>query len=74
MVGNVTAYMIYDSTGRPVKRVDVDPTSAPHGGIPPPHVETFVDNVTPGGMGFRRPGATRAATSDEFTGLRNDLP
>lgn len=71
--GNITAYMVYDDAGLPVKRVDVDPASAPHGGIDPPHVLEFVDDVAPNGRSFRQPGATRGAKFEEYADLRNDL-
>ncbi|WP_269854293.1 DUF6531 domain-containing protein [Streptomyces sp. RPT161] len=45
--GTVTAYAVYDDNGVPVKRVDVDPDSAPHGGIPAPHVLEMHQNVNP---------------------------
>lgn len=71
--GNVTAYMVYDDVGLPVKRVDVDPSSAAHAGIAPPHVVDYMDNVTPNDRAFRRPGATRPARPEEVANLRNDL-
>ncbi|GHD54181.1 hypothetical protein GCM10010317_037900 [Streptomyces mirabilis] len=45
--GTVTAYAVYDDQGLPVKRVDVDPNSAPHGGVPAPHVLETHKNVNP---------------------------
>ena len=71
--GNVTAYMVYDDGGLPVKRVDVDPVSAPHAGIAPPHVVDYVDDVAPNGRPYRQPGATRVANLEEYADLRSDL-
>ena len=71
--GQVTAYKVFDADGLPVKRVDLDPTSAPHAGIPAPHVVDYVENVRPDGQAFPREGATRAARPEEYSGLRNDL-
>ncbi|MDH6122077.1 RHS repeat-associated protein [Kitasatospora sp. GAS204A] len=45
--GTVTAYAVYDDLGRLVKRVDVDPNSAPHAGIPAPHALEMHINVNP---------------------------
>lgn len=45
--GSVTAYAVYDKDGLPIKRVDVDPDSAPHGGVPAPHVLETHKNVNP---------------------------
>ncbi|MFD6999363.1 RHS repeat domain-containing protein [Streptomyces mirabilis] len=45
--GTVTAYAVYDDQGLPVKRVDVDPNSAPPGGVPAPHVLETHKNVNP---------------------------
>ncbi|WUH91940.1 polymorphic toxin type 24 domain-containing protein [Streptomyces sp. NBC_00433] len=45
--GSVTAYAVYGRDGLPVKRVDVDPDSAPHGGVPAPHVLETHKNVNP---------------------------
>jgi hypothetical protein len=71
--GNVTAYIVYDDAGLPVKRVDLDPASVPHGGIEPPHVLEYVEDVAPNGRSYRQPGTTRAATFEEYANLRNDL-
>lgn len=54
--GNVTAYMVYDDGRLPVKRVDVDPVSASHAGIAPPHVVDYVEDVAPDGRSYRQPG------------------
>jgi RHS repeat-associated protein len=45
--GSVTAYAVYDQDGLPLKRVDVDPDSKPHGGVPAPHVLETHRNVNP---------------------------
>ncbi|MFB9636609.1 DUF6531 domain-containing protein [Streptomyces spiralis] len=45
--GTVTAYAVYDDQGLPIKRVDVDPNSKPHGGVPAPHVLETRKNVNP---------------------------
>ncbi|UNS98616.1 DUF6531 domain-containing protein [Streptomyces tubbatahanensis] len=45
--GSVTAYAVYDADGLPLKRVDVDPDSAPHGGVPAPHVLETEKHVNP---------------------------
>ncbi|MER5929374.1 putative T7SS-secreted protein [Streptomyces sp. NPDC002054] len=45
--GTVTAYAVYGPDGLPLKRVDVDPDSAPHGGVPAPHVLETHRNVNP---------------------------
>ncbi|WP_160159602.1 DUF6531 domain-containing protein [Streptomyces sp. 3213.3] len=45
--GTVTAYAVYDDQGLPIKRVDVDPSSKPHGGVPAPHVLETSKNVNP---------------------------
>lgn len=36
--GQITAYAVYDTQGRAIKRVDLLADSAPHNGIAPPHV------------------------------------
>ncbi|MEU9013860.1 polymorphic toxin type 24 domain-containing protein [Streptomyces sp. NPDC048479] len=45
--GSVTAYAVYDEDGLPPKRVDVDPDSKPHGGVPPSHVLKTHRDVNP---------------------------
>ena len=45
--GTVTAYAVYDKQGQPIKRVDVDPNSKPHGGVPAPHVLETEKHVNP---------------------------
>ncbi|WP_234384925.1 DUF6531 domain-containing protein [Streptomyces sp. MMG1121] len=45
--GTVTAYAVYDDQGLPIKRVDVDPDSKPHGGVPAPHTLETTRNVNP---------------------------
>ncbi|MFE0688431.1 DUF6531 domain-containing protein [Streptomyces xiamenensis] len=49
--GEYTAYAVYNSDGIPVKRVDLDPDSAPHmtpnGPVPPPHVVEMKFNRNP---------------------------
>nr|WP_308408417.1 RHS repeat-associated core domain-containing protein [Streptomyces murinus] len=45
--GTVTAYAVYDDQGLPIKRVDVDPNSKPHGGVPAPHTLETTRNVNP---------------------------
>jgi RHS repeat-associated protein len=45
--GSVTAYAVYDSDGVIARRVDVDPNSAPHGGVPAPHVLEMRKHVNP---------------------------
>ncbi|KAB7850213.1 DUF6531 domain-containing protein [Streptomyces mobaraensis] len=45
--GTVTAYAVYGPDGLPVKRVDVDPNSKPHGGVPAPHVLETERHVNP---------------------------
>lgn len=50
--GKVTHYAVYGSDGLRVKRVDLDPASAVHGGVPPPHVMEYVRNTDPSGRVF----------------------
>ncbi|RAJ69128.1 RHS repeat-associated protein [Streptomyces sp. Amel2xB2] len=65
--GSVTAYAVYDAEGQTLKRVDVDPNSAPHNGIPAPHVVEIEKHVNPKtGETFRRWGETRPARPDEI--------
>nr|WP_229711613.1 RHS repeat-associated core domain-containing protein [Streptomyces daqingensis] len=65
--GTVTAYAVYDAAGQTLKRVDVDPNSAPHNGIPAPHVVEIVEDVNPKtGQSFPRWGETRPARPDEI--------
>ncbi|ALO95105.1 hypothetical protein SHL15_4003 [Streptomyces hygroscopicus subsp. limoneus] len=45
--GRVSAYAVYDDQGLPIKRVDVDPDSKPHGRVPAPHVLETTRNVNP---------------------------
>lgn len=45
--GTVTAYAVYDDQGPPIKPVDVDPNSKPHGGVPAPHALETSKNVNP---------------------------
>ncbi|WP_432070770.1 RHS repeat-associated core domain-containing protein, partial [Streptomyces sp. AA1529] len=45
--GTVTAYAVYDAEGKTLKRVDVDPDSKPHAGIPAPHVLETEKHVNP---------------------------
>lgn len=45
--GSVTAYAVYDEDGVIARRVDVDPDSAPHGGVPAPHVLEMRKHVNP---------------------------
>ncbi|SER77553.1 DUF6531 domain-containing protein [Streptomyces qinglanensis] len=45
--GTVTAYAVYDTEGKTLKRVDVDPDSKPHAGIPAPHVLETEKHVNP---------------------------
>ena len=55
----VTYYHTYDAAGLPVKRVDINPASAPHGGVPPPHVNEFTHNTNPHtGQVFANQGKT----------------
>ena len=42
--GEITSYATYDANGIIIKRVDVDPTGAPHRGVEPPHVITYGRN------------------------------
>lgn len=42
-----TSYIVYDSNGRAIKRVDL--TGRPHAGINPPHVIEYIHNPCPDG-------------------------
>ena len=44
---SITSYMVYDITGRAIKRVDV--TGKAHAGIPTPHVVEYKHNKNPKG-------------------------
>ncbi|WP_457032128.1 RHS repeat-associated core domain-containing protein [Kitasatospora sp. P5_F3] len=50
--GTVTAYAEYDDVGRLAKRVDLDPLSKPHAGIPAPHALEMHINTNPAGKEF----------------------
>ncbi|MFE6666910.1 polymorphic toxin-type HINT domain-containing protein [Streptomyces sp. NPDC057697] len=45
--GTVTAYARYDKNGVLTQRADLDPSSAPHAGIPAPHILDMVKHVNP---------------------------
>ncbi|WP_433728431.1 polymorphic toxin type 24 domain-containing protein [Actinoplanes sp. CA-051413] len=45
--GKVTHYAVYGPDGLRVKRVDLDPLGAAHGGVAPPHVMEYVRNTDP---------------------------
>jgi hypothetical protein len=63
--GNITSYIVYDDSGRAIKRVDV--TGKAHAGVPTPHVVEYRHNQTPAGDIFVRAEKTvRPATSDEI--------
>ena len=66
--GIVTAYAVYDDEGLIVKRVDLDPDSAPHAGIPAPHALDMEFNTNPNTGQVYRIWAKmpRALRPDEF--------
>ncbi|MEV5378613.1 DUF6531 domain-containing protein [Streptomyces nondiastaticus] len=66
--GSVTAYAVYDSDGVMAKRVDVDPDSAVHNGVPPPHVVEMEKHVNPktGKVYYNWSKDTRPARPDEI--------
>ncbi|MEV0278230.1 DUF6531 domain-containing protein [Streptomyces sp. NPDC050610] len=65
--GSVTAYAVYDSDGAMAKRVDIDPDSAVHNGIAPPHVVPMEKHVNPKtGKIYYNWGETRPARPDEI--------
>ena len=66
--GKVTYYQTYDADGLPLKRVDLDPGSRPHGGVPPPHVVEYTRHVNPetGEVFVRKDRHVRAANPDEI--------
>ncbi|MFI6645726.1 polymorphic toxin-type HINT domain-containing protein [Streptomyces sp. NPDC050504] len=45
--GTVTAYARYDEEGAIYQRADLDPGSAPHAGIPAPHILDMAKHVNP---------------------------
>ncbi|WP_406131653.1 polymorphic toxin-type HINT domain-containing protein [Streptomyces sp. NBC_00989] len=45
--GTVTAYARYDEEGEISQRADLDPDSAPHAGIPAPHILDMARHVNP---------------------------
>lgn len=45
--GTVTAYARYDEEGAISQRADLDPDSAPHAGIPAPHILDMAKHVNP---------------------------
>ncbi|WP_371579310.1 polymorphic toxin-type HINT domain-containing protein [Streptomyces sp. NBC_01314] len=45
--GTVTAYARYDEEGAISQRADLDPASAPHAGIPAPHILDMAKHVNP---------------------------
>ncbi len=45
--GTVTAYARYDEEGAISQRADLDPNSAPHAGIPAPHILDMAKHVNP---------------------------
>ena len=45
--GEVTAYARYDAEGEISQRADLDPNSAPHAGIPAPHILDMARHVNP---------------------------
>lgn len=63
--GKITFYQSYNSTGGPVKRVDLVGPS--HGGIPTPHVQEFSMNTNPNtGAVFYNKGILRPALQSEI--------
>ena len=63
--GNITHYQRYDSSGRPLVRVDL--VGASHGGIPTPHVLEYNLNLNPQtGRVFVNRGITRPANPSEI--------
>ncbi|MFH8980746.1 DUF6531 domain-containing protein [Streptomyces varsoviensis] len=65
--GSVTAYAVYDADGAMSKRVDIDPDSAVHNGIAPPHVVPMEKHVNPKtGKTYYNWGETRPARPDEI--------
>ena len=69
--GEVSYYQAYDADGLPLKRVDLDPGSKPHGGVPPPHVVEYTRHVNPqtGEVFVRKDRHVRPANPDEIPGL-----
>ncbi len=62
--GKITFYQTYDSSGRPIQRVDLVGPS--HGGIPTPHVREYNLNVNQSGQSFINPGIVRPANPSEI--------
>lgn len=68
--GSVTYYQEYGPDGRPSKRVDINPRSAPHNGIPPPHVQEYGRSRNPRtGQEYVTKGDVRPATPEEVRNL-----
>jgi hypothetical protein len=69
--GKVTYYQVYGPDGLPLKRVDISPTSAVHGGVPPPHVVDYQRHTNPRGQVFASTDRrARPAASDEIPRTR----
>jgi hypothetical protein len=70
--GKVTYYQVYGADGLPLKRVDINPASAVHGGVPPPHVVEFQRNTNPttGVTYARQNRMVRPARPDEVPRIK----
>lgn len=69
--GKVTYYQEYGPDGLPTKRVDIDPNSKPHAGVPPPHVQEYtrVTNPKTGETYVKKSPKVRPATPEEVHNL-----
>ena len=62
---NITSYIVYDDSGRAIKRVDL--TGKAHANVPTPHVVGYKHNQNPAGDIFVQPEKTvRPARLDEI--------
>jgi hypothetical protein len=61
----ITSYQVYDSSGNPVKRVDLQ--GAAHGDVDTPHVVEYEAHAAPNGQTFYKPSSKAVpATSSEI--------
>ncbi|MHA7126648.1 polymorphic toxin type 24 domain-containing protein [Janibacter indicus] len=69
--GKVTYYQEYGPDGLPTKRVDIDPNSKSHAGVPPPHVQEYtrVTNPKTGETYVKKSPTVRPATPEEVHNL-----
>lgn len=62
---NITSYIVYDDSGRAIKRVDL--TGKAHANVPTPHAVEYKHNQNPAGDIFVQPEKTvRLARLDEI--------